>query len=126
MSLTGLYRDKDGKVRPESRSPEGSVYVLEMIFKVIGGIFTVCFPLATMLLFSMSRDVRSISEKVIAVTTTQINQIATVTRIEAESVRNASDIKTLSEKVAVLEQRYIDHEAKDKQAITRLKRGGGQ
>ena len=126
MSLTGLCRDKDGKVRPESRSPEGSVYVLEMIFKVIGGIFTVCFPLATMLLFSMSRDVRSISEKVIAVTATQINQIATVTRIEAESVKNASDIKTLSEKVAVLEQRYIDHEAKDKQAINRLKRGGGQ
>jgi hypothetical protein len=104
-----VYLDEHGEEQPDLR--DKSLDSVEMAFKIIGGIFTVCFPLAVGLLWNMTRDMHTISEKMVQVSTTQLQQVGTMDALQRSYAELVKSNTELIARMAVLETKQAAHEA---------------
>jgi hypothetical protein len=98
---------------------DGNLYLLEAALKVIGVIFTVCFPLVVGLLWNMSRDIHAMSEKIVAVSTSQLDQAALVGKLEAVVKQQTDILSSTASRLSALEQKMEDHENDDRKTFRR-------
>lgn len=107
-----VYRDENGEELPDLR--DKSLDQVEFAFKIIGGIFTVCFPLAVGLLWNMSSDMHTISEKMVEVSTTQKQQVNDTANLQSNFAQLLKQHQDLLERIAIIETKIASHEIDDK------------
>ncbi len=107
-----VYRDEQGEEKPDMR--DKSLDSVELAFKIIGGIFTVCFPLAVGLLWNMSNDMHTISEKMVAVSTTQMQQVTATNALQNSYTELTKSQLAILERLTALETKMKYHEEESK------------
>ena len=114
------FLTREGNLLPDKRT---HLDVIDVVFRIIGGIFAVCFPLVVMLLWTMSRDIHSISEQMATISANQANVSKEINTIQQGMARHETDLGVVKERLVHVETELNDHKMQDRTVLHKLKRG---